>query len=66
MVNLAATVERRMNEDAPSTYRPMMTPERAQRLREWHDQALEGGRRDAPITVTELDRTLSTLRTRWG
>ena len=46
-----------MNEDAPSTYRPMMTPERAQRLREWHDQALEGGRRDAPITVTELDRT---------
>ena len=46
-----------MNEDAqPSTYRPMMTPERAQRLREWHDQALEGGRRDAPIMVTELDR----------
>jgi release factor glutamine methyltransferase len=47
-----------MNEDAqPSAYRPMMTPERAQRLREWHDQALEGGRRDAPITVTELERT---------
>ena len=46
-----------MNEDAPSTYRPMMTPERAQRLREWHDQALEGGRRDAPLMVTELDRT---------
>ena len=46
-----------MNEDAPSTYRPMMTPERAQRLREWHDQALEGGRRDAPLMITELDRT---------
>ena len=47
-----------MNEDAqPSNYRPMMTPERAKRLREWHEQALAGGRRDAPIVVTELDRT---------
>jgi len=47
-----------MNEDAqPSTYRPMMTPERAQRLREWHEQALQGFRRDAPITVTEHNRT---------
>ena len=47
-----------MNESAqPSTYRPMMTPERAQRLREWHEAALQGFRRDAPITVTEHDRT---------
>ena len=61
-----------MNEDVqPSTYRPMMTAERAKRLREWHEQALKGGRRDAPIMVTELDRTFvvpltSTLPTRWG
>jgi release factor glutamine methyltransferase len=49
-----------MNEEAqPSTYRPMMAPERAERLREWHKQALKGGRRDAPITVTELDRTFA-------
>lgn len=47
-----------MNEDVqPSTYRPMMTPERAQRLRQWHEQALQGFRRDAPITVTEHNRT---------
>jgi release factor glutamine methyltransferase len=46
-----------MNEDAQPSYSPMMTPERAQRLREWHEQALEGGRRDAPIVVTELNRT---------
>ena len=47
-----------MNEDAQtSTYRPMMKPERAQRLREWHEQALQGFRRDAPITVTEHNRT---------
>ncbi len=47
-----------MNEDAQtSTYRPMMTPERAQRLREWHEQALRGFRRDAPITVREHNNT---------
>ena len=54
----AATVGGGMNEDAQtSTYRPMMTPERAQRLREWHEQALQGFRRDAPIIVTEHNRT---------
>lgn len=47
-----------MNEEArPPIYRPMMAPERAERLRAWHEQALIGGRRDAPITVMELDRT---------
>ena len=47
-----------MTEDERSpTYRPMMTDERARRLREWHEQAVEGGRRGEVITVAQLDRT---------
>jgi release factor glutamine methyltransferase len=39
------------------SYRPMMSEERARRLREWHEEAYERGRRDEPITVTQLGRT---------
>jgi release factor glutamine methyltransferase len=38
-------------------YRPMMSEERARRLRAWHDDAYERGQRDETITVTELGRT---------
>ena len=38
-------------------YEPMMPPERALRLREWHERALDRGRRDGTIEVTRLGRT---------
>jgi release factor glutamine methyltransferase len=38
-------------------YKPMMSEERARRLREWHESALERGRRTETITVSQLDRT---------
>lgn len=38
-------------------YRPMMSEERIELLREWHERALEGSRRDETITVTTLGRT---------
>jgi len=43
-------------EPAPS-YQPMMSPERAARLWVWHEQAVAGGRRDAPITTVQCERT---------
>jgi hypothetical protein len=46
-----------MREPNPSGYRPMMPAERAEHLREWHEQAVAGGRRDAAVTVTEHGRT---------
>jgi release factor glutamine methyltransferase len=46
-----------MDEQRRSAYRPMMPPERVERLRAWHEQALKGGRRDAPVTVEESGRT---------
>jgi release factor glutamine methyltransferase len=35
----------------------MMSPERAERLRQWHERALADGRRDETIAVTELGWT---------
>jgi release factor glutamine methyltransferase len=46
-----------MSEPNPSGYRPMMPAERAERLREWHEQAVAGGRRDGAVTVTDHGRT---------
>ena len=36
-------------------YRPMMSEQRAERLRKWHEDAILDGRRDETITVTHLD-----------
>jgi release factor glutamine methyltransferase len=45
------------DEERQSAYRPMMPAERVERLRVWHEQALEGGWRDAPVTIEESGRT---------
>ena len=44
-----------MNDDArTSPYEPMMSPERAEKLREWHERAIVEGRRDETLTLTHL------------
>ena len=44
-----------MDDGAPtSAYKPMMSAERAEKLREWHERAIAEGRRDEELTLTHL------------
>jgi release factor glutamine methyltransferase len=44
------------SEEPTAEYRPMMEPERAERLREWHEKAIAEGRRQETVTVMQLGR----------
>lgn len=47
-----------MSDDAlTSSYEPMMSPERAQTLREWHERAIAEGRREETMTLAHLGWT---------
>ncbi len=47
-----------MGDDAAAApYQPMMPPERAEKLRQWHERAIAEGRRDQALTVTHLGWT---------
>lgn len=45
--------------DARSAHRPRMSKERAERLRRWHEDALQRGRRSEVVTTVVLGRTFS-------
>ncbi len=38
----------------PDDYEPMMSPERAEKLRHWHERAIAAGRREETLTVDHL------------
>jgi release factor glutamine methyltransferase len=46
-----------LHDESTSSYEPMMSPERAEKLREWHDRAIAEGRRDDTVTLEHLGWT---------